>query len=145
MNPIVGNQPSPSPDYPQEIKTLTGNIKLTSCGKNLFDKNKTADNYYYSSGGGTVVDGTNRFINQELPLSSSYAISFKSRTSGKFNAYVRIAEYNENGKFIKRTLISENNTILSIGNLTTKIISSVDAGPNAIFEELQIEQGSTVY
>lgn len=26
---------SPSPDYPQEIKTLTGNLKLTSCGKNL--------------------------------------------------------------------------------------------------------------
>ena len=35
--PYTGGQPSPSPEYPQEIKTLTGNIKLTSCGKNLLD------------------------------------------------------------------------------------------------------------
>lgn len=36
--PYTGGQSSPSPDYHQEIKTLTGDIKLTSCGKNLFDK-----------------------------------------------------------------------------------------------------------
>lgn len=35
--PYTGGQPSPSPDYPQEIKTLTGDIKLTSCGKNLLN------------------------------------------------------------------------------------------------------------
>lgn len=37
FEPYTGGQPSPSPDYPQEIKTLTGNIKLASCGKNLLD------------------------------------------------------------------------------------------------------------
>ena len=35
FEPFTGGQPSPSPDYPQEIKTLTGNLKLTSCRKNL--------------------------------------------------------------------------------------------------------------
>lgn len=36
--PYTGGQPSPSPDYPQEISVLTGDIKLTSCGKNLVGK-----------------------------------------------------------------------------------------------------------
>lgn len=36
--PYTGGQPSPSPDYPQEISVLTGDIKLTSCGKNLAGK-----------------------------------------------------------------------------------------------------------
>lgn len=31
----TGKQPSPSPDFSQNISVLTGNIKLTSCGKNL--------------------------------------------------------------------------------------------------------------
>ena len=34
----TGNQPSPSPDFPQEIKTITGNLKITSCGKNLIER-----------------------------------------------------------------------------------------------------------
>lgn len=35
--PYTGGQPSPSPDYPQEIETITGNLKLTSCDNGLFD------------------------------------------------------------------------------------------------------------
>ena len=37
FEPYTGCQPSPNPDFPQEIKTLTGNLKLTSAGKNLLD------------------------------------------------------------------------------------------------------------
>lgn len=37
--PYTGGQPSPSPDYPQEIKTITDSLSVTSCNKNLFDKN----------------------------------------------------------------------------------------------------------
>lgn len=35
--PYTGGQPSPNPDYPQEIKTITNSLKVTSCGKNLFN------------------------------------------------------------------------------------------------------------
>ena len=35
--PYTGGQPSPSPDYPQEIKTIENSLKITSCNKNLFD------------------------------------------------------------------------------------------------------------
>lgn len=37
FEPYTGGQPSPSPDYPQEIETITGNLKLTSCDNGLFD------------------------------------------------------------------------------------------------------------
>lgn len=35
--PYTGGQPSPNPDYPQEIKTITNSLKVTSCGKSLFN------------------------------------------------------------------------------------------------------------
>ena len=35
--PYTGGQPSPSPDYPQEIKTIENSLKITSCNKNLVE------------------------------------------------------------------------------------------------------------
>lgn len=37
--PYTGGQSSPRPDYPQDIKTITDSLIVTSCNKNLFDKN----------------------------------------------------------------------------------------------------------
>ena len=42
IEPYTGGQPSPNPDYPQEIKTITDSLSVTSCNKNLFKMN---DNY----------------------------------------------------------------------------------------------------
>ena len=33
--PYTGGQPSPSPDYPQENKTITDSMSVTSCNKNM--------------------------------------------------------------------------------------------------------------
>lgn len=42
---VCEQQATPSPDYPQEIETITGSLKLTSCGKNFltnqYQKNST--------------------------------------------------------------------------------------------------------
>ena len=46
--PYTGGQPSPSPDYPQEIKTIENSLKITSCNKNLFNVSKYLDNNYVS-------------------------------------------------------------------------------------------------
>lgn len=53
---------SPNPDYPQEIKTLTGNIKVTSCGKNLFD---------YVSNLKATSDGLTNVINEDGSITTS--------------------------------------------------------------------------
>jgi hypothetical protein len=39
--PYTGGQPSPSPDYPQKIKTITDGLNITSCNKNIFNFNET--------------------------------------------------------------------------------------------------------
>lgn len=48
FEPFTGNQPSPNPNFPQNISVLTGNLKLTSCGKNLF-KMGTVNDYDYNN------------------------------------------------------------------------------------------------
>lgn len=58
--PYTGGQPSPSPDYPQEIKTITGDFKITSCGRNLFDMNKTL--YPRTANGLTITTENGYFI-----------------------------------------------------------------------------------
>ena len=40
--PYVGGNISPSPDYPQDIKVVTGEQNVKIVGKNLFDKNKVS-------------------------------------------------------------------------------------------------------
>ena len=37
FEPYTGGQPSPNPNFPQKIRTISGKIKIISCGKNLFD------------------------------------------------------------------------------------------------------------
>ena len=58
--PYTGGQPSPSPEFPQEIKTITDSLKITSCGKNLFDINKTT--YPKTSNGLTITTENGYFI-----------------------------------------------------------------------------------
>ena len=47
--PYTGGQPSPSPDFPQEIKTITDSLKITSCNKNLLDSNREVNSTFISS------------------------------------------------------------------------------------------------
>ncbi len=116
---------------------------IRTSGSNLFNENKTKDNYFYNSSGTTTTDNTNKFINMELPLSSKYTITFDKKTDGGgIISYVRICEYN-GSTFIKRTQVSTTNTTITIDSNTTKVIASVDAGPNAYFTNLMINYGST--
>ena len=57
FEPYTGGQTSPSPDYPQEIKTITGNIKVTSCGKNLYFNDKDVHSFTPSTGGWKFLNG----------------------------------------------------------------------------------------
>ena len=53
---------SPSPNYPQEIKTITGNIKVTTHGKNLFDMDYVKGSMY---GSYTITNNIITFIPSE--------------------------------------------------------------------------------
>lgn len=62
FEPYTGSEPSPSPNYPQKIKTLTGNIKLTSCGKNLFD----IDNVNNLPTNSSVIKNTDQSVTYKI-------------------------------------------------------------------------------
>ena len=83
----TGGEPSPNPDYPQEITTIKDNVKLLQVGKNLFD---TANKEYSLASldinisnnelliNGTSTGSTGRFvIADNLNLkTSNYIFSF---------------------------------------------------------------------
>lgn len=62
--PYTNEVATPSPDYPQEIKTITGNLNLTSCNKNLFKMN---DNYL--KGYTTTRNGITLKVEDDLSIS----------------------------------------------------------------------------
>lgn len=62
--PYTGGQPSPSLDYPQEIKTITDSLNVTSCNKNMFKMN---DNY--SKGYTTTKNGITLKVEDDLSIS----------------------------------------------------------------------------
>lgn len=114
--PYTGGQPSPSPDYPQEIKTITDSLSVTSCGKNIFNNTTkypklsrgvtvTFENQTYILNGtvsGNYVNITET-INISIPL-GTYKISVDSPK----NFYINLKLTYEDGR-------SENITILKNG------------------------------
>lgn len=48
--PYVGGTPSPNPDYPQDIRVVTGNNTINVHGKNLFDKDNILIGYIKEDG-----------------------------------------------------------------------------------------------
>lgn len=77
FEPYTNKKPSPSPDFSQEIKTITGNIKVTSCGKNLLNIED-----YTKSGDTSILSINNREIKFTTSSNARYeqVIYFKNIT-----------------------------------------------------------------
>lgn len=75
--PYTGGQPSPSPNYPQEIKsvgTLQANGKYTvevkSCGVNLFDKDRITKGLWLNDKGETNTGSMEFFITDRIRVTT---------------------------------------------------------------------------
>ena len=102
FEPYTGGQPSPSPDYPQEIKTITGNLKLTSCGKNLIDKYNLKSGSY-SRSTGQWVPYNSRYCTKEMikvKPNTNYIINNNNKSS--YNIKNIVDCYDINKKYIGR-------------------------------------------
>lgn len=123
--PYTGGQPSPSPDYPQEIKTITNSLKVTSCGKNLFDKenpNFSAENYNLNDNGELVSVGS-WLVSQYLKVmpNTTYTLS-GTRIPNTWMS--RISQYDANKKhIIQQKMANTNNVFTFITNENTRYIS----------------------
>lgn len=110
----TGGQPSPSPDYPQEIKTIKNSLKITSCNKNLFDKDKLEVGKYIN-GDGEITSYSNYSLSDYIKVKANTRYSYKG-----------ISEYSEYGAFY------DNNKVLISTFLESTLTNSyVDTPSNA--------------
>lgn len=106
--PFVGGSPSPSPDYPQDIRVVMGNNSVKVIGKNLYDEDsKSTDKLINSSGIEITNSGFNTSDYILIKGNISYNLSWESASS-YFQAF--ISYYDSNKTFIQRDNITTSNT-----------------------------------
>lgn len=143
--PYVGGQSSPSPDYPQEIKTITDSLSVISCGKNLFnapynEKNKltytaTRNDDYHT-------------INYYANLEANKTYTFSCKTSGTFGSSLQQTQcfllYEGKYDYILELLRKEDFAFIPLK--TGKYFLRYDVnvkGETHSFWDFQIEEGPT--
>lgn len=148
--PYTGGQPSPSPDYPQEIKTITDSLSVTSCNKNVFDTTKIASgtssgiSYSVDNNGIIILNGTTNGNSIEIPLNTNIGLN---------GTYTYIPEINDKTKINNIALkdASYSNVVLSpmpttsnINGIVTKIVLYVSSEVvfNNVTLSIQILRGT---
>ena len=96
---------SPSSEYPSEMENLSGDIEITVCNKNFFNKN-TAKQDYILSATGQEVASSGAFISDYILVKKG--ISYFSNTRGYSNA----GFYDLDKNFIERKDLNQNVTLL---------------------------------
>lgn len=78
--PYTGGQPSPNPDYPQEVKGVS-EISGKIVGKNLFDKNTMSFEYGSLQANGKVINNNNYVTSGYIPIEGNmkYIIQINSK------------------------------------------------------------------
>ena len=159
----TGGEPSPSPDYPQDITVIKDSIKIKQTRKNLFDKN--GDFTYGNNNNLTSLqeDGTIKttanFSNQR---SSGQLISVDKNTIYVFSG-ILLESQSPNNTIIE--ILNENNTRIYMFEISNSanykfsfMFNSADnekiwislnardfnlsASVYAIFDKIQIEEGT---
>lgn len=80
FEPYTGGQPSPNPDYPQEVKGVS-EISGKIVGKNLFDKNTMSFEYGSLQANGKVINNNNYVTSGYIPIEGNmkYIIQINSK------------------------------------------------------------------
>ena len=163
FEPFTNNEPSPNPDYPQEISIVSDEVKIVQTGKNLFDKN--GDFTYGNNNNLTSLqeDGTIKttanFSNQR---SSGQLISVDKNTIYVFSG-ILLESQSPNNTIIE--ILNENNTRIYMFEISNSanykfsfMFNSADnekiwislnardfnlsASVYAIFSSVQLEEGT---
>lgn len=140
--PYVGGQPSPSPDYPQEIKRVVNPV-VKVCGKNLW--NPIAGGYISNLDGSITASkksyiAVTDFIKINGKDITVIAHNFSPAIENAF-AY-RIGFYDAEKKWIKNIIPSDGNKY-SINKFNIKDTGYIRvSAPSGVYDTIQIEFGS---
>lgn len=135
--PYTGGQPSPSPDYPQEIKSVV-NPTVKVCGKNLFDSKKfpiilnraidtNTGNLYESLSGNYCA--TEKYI--PFPYSGKKV---------SFNASMSLCAYDKDYKFI--STVNKNNGQVPTGTMYVRFDIKTEDKDKA---QIELSENATTY
>lgn len=135
--PYTGGQPSPSPDYPQEIKSVV-NPTVKVCGKNLFDSKKFPIilNRAIDTNTGNLYE----------TLSGNYCATEKYIPfpySGKkvsFNASMSLCAYDKDYKFI--STVNKNNGQVPTGTMYVRFDIKTEDKDKA---QIELSENATTY
>lgn len=139
--PYTGGIPSPSPDYPQEIKSVV-NPTVKVCGKNLWNPILGG---YISGIDGSIAASKKKIAATDFIKTSGKDITVIARnfSSAMESSYAyRIGFYNAEKKWIKNAVLSDGNKhSINTFNITGTEYIRVSA-PSGIYDTIQIEYGS---
>ena len=142
--PYVGGKPSPSLDYPQEIKRVV-NPTIKVIGKNLW---KIHGNGYINNTNGDIADShiESYGVTDFIRMKKNIVVQSKSfdKTSNYAFAY-RLGFYDSEKKWIQNIIIQNlsNPNIVDISSLHISKAEYIRvSAPNTIFDDLQIEYGT---
>lgn len=135
--PYTGGQPSPSPDYPQEIKSVV-NPTIKICGKNLFDSKKFPIilNRAIDTNTGKMYEtlsGNYCAIEKYIPFPYS----------GKkvsFNASMTLCAYDKDYKFINT--VNRNNGQVPTGTMYVRFDIKTEEKDKA---QIELSENATTY
>ena len=140
--PYTGGQPSPSPDYPQEIKSVV-NPTIKICGKNLW--NPILGGYISGIDGSISAASKKDIAVTDFIKTSGKDITVIARNFSSamtFGYAYRIGLYNAEKKWIKNIIPSSGNKYsINTFNVTGTEYIRVSA-PVGIYDTIQIEYGS---
>ena len=88
---------SPSPEFPQPISTIENSLKITSCNKNLFDKDTITSGYRLGPTGDLYRE--NGYNTSDFVRVKSNTQYFRNVTISQMEC---VCTYNEKKEFIKR-------------------------------------------
>lgn len=135
--PYTGGIPSPSPDYPQEIKSVV-NPTIKICGKNLFDSKKfpiILNRAISSNTGNIYVSSSGNYCAVEKYIPFPY--------SGKkisFNASMSLYAYDQDYKYI--SIINKHNGQVPSGTIYVRFDIKVEDKDKV---QIELSENTTTY
>ena len=135
--PYTGGQPSPSPDYPQEIKSVV-NPTIKICGKNLFDSKKfpiILNRAINSRTGNVYVSSSGNYCAIEKYIPFPYIGKKVS-----FNASMTLCAYDKDYKFI--STVNKNNGQVPTGTMYVRFDIRTEDKDKA---QIELSENTTTY
>jgi len=140
--PYVGGTPSPNPDYPQPIQTVTGRQVVNVSGKNLFDATATpwVKNIAYNNAGQQNWYGYYG-IDEYQPVEASTQYTFSNNLNKPI--HYGIAYYNSSKSLISTTT-ADTTTFTTPANCAY-IRFAIESSAAPTWTQLELGSTATVY